>query len=51
MDLYGGFVWHEDTVIEKIDESTKIVQLLTEGSKNDWLFAIMDIIVSCGVIL
>ena len=37
--------------LKKIDESTKIVQLLTEGSKNDWLFAIMDIIVSCGVIL
>ena len=51
MDLYDGYVCHEDTVIGKIDDSTKIVQLLTEGSKNDWLCVTMDTIVSCGCYL
>ena len=46
MDLCGGFLWHHDECIEKLDGNTKIERLLTTANGNDWLCHTIDCIVS-----
>jgi hypothetical protein len=45
VDLCGGFLWHHDECIEKLDGNTKIERLLTTANGNDWLCHTIDCIV------